>query len=824
MKLLAAAAVFVLARFACAASSLDLVAPDDPAALILADHGGGAAIVIDRRDYPVVLLAAELCADDIARVSGRRPPVATDATAPEVVIAGTLGHSALVDLLVGEGKLPRAATIRGQWEATLWEVIEQPLPGVKRALVIVGSDRRATAYGLMQLSEAIGVSPWYWWADVPVAHRNALAIALRGAQTDSPAVKYRGIFINDEDWGLNPWASKTFDPDFGNIGPKTYAKVFELMLRLRLNTLWPAMHACTAEFASQPENLILADEYGIVAGSSHCEPMLCNNVHWNEDSRGKWDYALNSAALRAYWKQSAETRGSNEAVWTLGIRGIHDAGMEGPKDVPTRIGIVSRVIQDQRALLDRCVTKGWGPVAECFVPYKEVLAVYDAGLKVPDDVTLVWTDDNFGYIRRLSAPVERRRSGGAGVYWHLSYYGGPHSYTWIDTTPPAFIWEELHKAWANDARRLWVMNVGDIKPMEIGISYFAQLAWNADKTGPESQTPFLRAFATAGFGGNLAPAIAGLLGDFYRLGTIRKPELMDREWALTLASEEAVRLESEYAALLARAGTIAGEVAPDARDAYTETVGFPARVLGLTGLIFMADRAVQLGVDVQGNQQKIARLRVELESDVTHFNTGLAAGKWNHMMPGLVTGKELTAWSSQVRWPWGQDSSGSRSTGRGDPVALRWRDAASADRYTQAAAAQWISVAGLGASGRALALEPAELAASWKPGDPAAPALDYVFAARGGDAVARIEFLPTFRLCPGMRLRVAVAVDNRPAEVVEVPGSSGQEDERGSIRQAAVQSNSVRVILPLSDLSAGAHTFRIIAVDPGIVLDRVSLP
>ncbi|MGH7981507.1 MAG: glycosyl hydrolase 115 family protein, partial [Limisphaerales bacterium] len=334
--------------------------------------------------------------------------------------------------------------------------------------------------------------------------------------------------------GLNPWASKTFDPKFKNIGPKTYKKVFELMLRLRLNYLWPAMHPCSASFGSVPENAALADQFGIVVGSSHCEPMLYNNVHWNEKTQGRWNYALNRDAIHGIWEATAKARGQYEAVWTLGIRGIHDRPMEKPPDdMPGKIRLMSQIFHDQRELLDESVTQQWGPIAQCFVPYKEVLPIYDAGLKVPDDVTLVWTDDNFGYIRRLSNPVERRRSGGAGVYWHISYYGSPHSYTWINTTAPAFMWEELSKAWDNDARALWVLNVGDIKPMEIGIDYYSRLAWNPERFALGGQREFLEDFAAKNFGAKFARPMSRLLMQFYRLGTFRKPELMDRAWALS---------------------------------------------------------------------------------------------------------------------------------------------------------------------------------------------------------------------------------------------------------------------------------------------------
>ncbi|HET7625317.1 MAG TPA: glycosyl hydrolase 115 family protein, partial [Verrucomicrobiae bacterium] len=476
-----------------------LTAPSKaPDCITLAERGGNRSVIlVDTNDFAVVQVAANLFADDVRRVTGARPVVTnSSAGASQMVVVGTLGHNALIDSLADAGKLKDLNAIKDRWEATLWQIVEKPFPGVERALVIVGSDRRGAAYGLMQLSEKIGVSPWHWWADVPAKHHDALAIKISSPQTDAPEVKYRGIFINDEDWGLNPWASKTFDPKFGNIGPKTYEKVFELLLRLRLNYIWPAMHACSVEFASAPENIALADKYGIVAGSSHCEPMLCNNVHWNEKKQGRWNYLLNSNAIHSYWEENVKMRDQDEAVWTIGIRGIHDSSMEKPPaDIPARIRLMENVFGDQRELLNQYVTKQWGPVAQCFVPYKEVLQIYDAGLKVPEDATLVWVDDNFGYIRRLSNPAERRRPGGAGVYWHVSYYGGPHSYTWIDTTAPALMWEELHKAWENDARKLWVINVGDIKPAEIGIDYYSRLAWNPEAFPLGSQREFLQNFA-----------------------------------------------------------------------------------------------------------------------------------------------------------------------------------------------------------------------------------------------------------------------------------------------------------------------------------------
>jgi len=826
LRLFAASGTVLLTTLAFASPALEVVSatPQDSHAVVLA--GSGSVTAVDPGDYPVVTVAANLFADDVERVTGRRPVVADKPSGAQTIIAGTLGHSRLIDQLAGNGRLQGLDRIEGGWETTLWQIVDKPFPGVKRALVIVGSDRRGTAYGLMQLSEKIGVSPWYWWADVPAQHHDTLAVKLSAPEVDKPGVKYRGIFINDEDWGLSPWVKNTFDPELKNIGPKTYEKVFELLLRLRLNYLWPAMHEVSTEFGSIPENAQLADKYGIVPGSSHCEPMLFNNVHWDEQAKGKWDYAINRDAIHSIWEETAKARANQEAVWTLGIRGIHDRAMEGPWDIPTRINTVTQVIKDQQALLERHVTKQWGPPAQIFVPYKEVLTIYDAGLKVPPDVTLVWVDDNFGYLRRLSAPEERKRAGGAGVYWHISYYGGPHSYTWINTTPPALFWEELHKAWENDARTLWVINAGDIKPAEIGIDYFARLSWDPEGLGPDSQPRFLREFAAKNFSAKSAQTIAGFLMEFYRLGTIRKPELMNREWALSLTASSAAKLRQDYADLLKREEAIAAAIPAAARDAYTETIGFPARVLGAAGLIFMADRKAQNGEDAAASERDVTRLRDYLTAQVENYNTRLAGSKWKGMMPGLVTGKDLTAWNSQVRWPWGEKSTPAAPprTAVQPPAGDSWRAAAAADRRSLPGSASWRVIDGLGSTGRAMAVLPAGLQSSWRDGRGDAPYLEFDFRTKGGNAEALVDFVPTFRIYPGMKLRVAVSVDGQEPALVEVPGSSGAEDEAGTIRSAAVQDNYVRLRVPLPGLAAGRHAFRIAAVDPGAVVDRVSLP
>jgi hypothetical protein len=778
-------------------------------------------IMVDKKDFPVVQLAANLLADDIKKVTGRRPYVTgATLTGAEVILAGTIGKSTLIDRLIAEGKINSMDKIKGHWEATLWQLVPHPIPGVKRALVIIGSDRRGTAYGLLQLSKLIGVSPWNWWADVPVKSQKILTLSVRQA-TDEPAIKYRGIFINDEDWGINEWARKNFEKEFGEgVGPRTYEKVFELMLRLRLNYIWPAMHEVSKEFGDTPENVELADKYGIVAGSSHCEPMLYNNVHWNENLRGTWNYSTNWDTIYKVWKNTAINRKDKEAVWTMGIRGIHDRGMESPPNgIADRIDLLQKVFKDQRNILNEYVTKQFGQVAQCFVPYKEVLPVYDAGLKVPEDVTLIWVDDNFGYIRRLSNPEERKRVGGSGLYWHLSYYGGPHSYTWINTTAPSLMWEEFHKAWENEARKMWIINVGDIKPMELGIDYFSRLAWNPENQKANAQPQFLSAFVAEHFSSQSTHAISDLLNEYYRLGTVRKPELMNRDWALSMSDDDATALQADYEHLLQKEVNVSKSLPQIQHNAYVEMIGFPVKVLAMSGLIFLHDRSSILTENKQMHDSTITELRVRLQEEIDYFNNKIANGKWKYMMPGMVTGKNLLAWNSQVAWPWGETRQPDTTKKALQPDAVR--AAASADRQVASGRSKWTVVEGLGQSGRAMALKPVNINTSWQPEDLTAPTLFYNFEGLNVNK-AILDFMPTFRVYPGMQLRVAVGVDGKYVATVEIPGSNGKEDENGPNRNQGIRNNFVRAVVSLPPVLKGLHQFFVRAVDQGVVLDKVS--
>lgn len=424
-------------------------------------------------------IVAHLLANDIKLATNTQAQVLTEG-APlkgNVILIGNI-ESSLVKSYYDKTSVSYK-NVKGEWERYTWKVIDKPKPGISKLLVIAGSDPRGTAYGVFSLSEKLGVSPWYWWADAPVTHQKNVTLKLDEQTSNSPRVKFRGIFINDEDWGLQPWAAKTFEPETGDIGPKTYAKVFELILRLKGNLIWPAMHPCTKAFFSYPGNKKVAEEYSIVIGTSHAEPMLRNNVgEWNEKTMGHFNYITNKEKVYSYWENRIKETTANDVLYTMGMRGVHDSGMEGVKNNKEAVPLLEQIFKDQRELLSKYRGKRADSIPQVFTAYKEVLDIYDNGLKVPDDITLVWPDDNYGYISRLNNDAERKRSGGSGVYYHASYWGRPHDYLWIGTTPPTLMREELMKALHMGADKIWVLNVGDIKPLEFSMDYFFHLAYD----------------------------------------------------------------------------------------------------------------------------------------------------------------------------------------------------------------------------------------------------------------------------------------------------------------------------------------------------------
>ncbi len=612
-----------------------------------------AGIYYEQEDYKVVEIAANLLAKDIANVTGVMPSVYTDSgqIKNSVVIVGTIGQSKLIDRLIKEGKI-NSADIAGQWETYALQVVERPLPNIDSALVIFGSDRRGTAYGVFELSKQIGVSPWYWWADVPIEKKQNLVIK-KGFYSDGPpSVKYRGIFINDEDWGLKPWASKTFDPELGDIGPKTYTKVFELLLRMKANHCWPAMHECTKPFNYYPDNKKVADDYAIVMGSAHCEPLLFNNAtEWDTEKMGEWRYDTNKKNVYKVLDKRVSENGKFENVYTVGIRGMHDREMRGNLKLEERIALLEQVFADQRKILTTHIDKKITEIPQVFIPYKEVLTLYNNGLKVPEDVTLMWVDDNFGYIRRLSNPLEIKRPGGGGVYYHLSYLGPPHEYLWLSSTPPALIWEEMTKAYNFNARRVWIANVGDIKPCEYGISFFLDLAWDINMVNHSNISSHLSEWMVSVFGEKYSEELTAIMKEFYTLAYERKPEFMgfgvqfsfsnmleqwqDTEYSFVDYREAERRLE-RFQEISDKAVTLYEKMPDNLKPAYFQMVYYPVVAANyMNSKILLAQKNRWYAQQERNSTNDIA---LEVKNyydkirDITEQYNQLLDGKWKYMM------------------------------------------------------------------------------------------------------------------------------------------------------------------------------------------------
>jgi hypothetical protein len=586
-----------------------------------------APICVDHADEPGVLRAAGDLQADIERVTGIKPEISTGKV--EVII-GTLGKSAWIDRLAKAGQIDTAA-IAGKWESFLIATVEKPLPGVERALVIAGSDRRGTIFGIYTLSEQIGVSPWYWWADVPVKRRENLWVPAGARVFGPPAVKYRGIFINDEEPALGGWAREKF----GGVNSRMYARLFELMLRLRANYLWPAMWG--KSFAEDdPESPRLAHQYGIVVGTSHHEPMMRAHVDWSRHGRGPWNYATNEAVLQEFWEQGIVRNQNFETIITIGMRGDGDEPMIEGGDMAANVRLLEKIVQDQRAIIARHLGDPTR-VPQIWALYKEVMDYYEHGMRVPDDVTLLWCDDNWGNIRRLPTPGERKRSGGAGIYYHFDYVGGPRNYKWINTNPLPKVWEQMNLAYHYGATNIWIVNVGDLKPMELPVEFFLRMAWDPTAIQKDDIAGWTRRWAEREFGPEHAAEIADLVSRYAKYNGWRKPELLAPDTFSLVNYREAERVSAAWNRLAARAETLYRIIPAEQRDAFFQLVLYPCKAGATIVELYIAAGRNRLFAR-QGRASAHAeanRVRELFRQDQTlsdQYNHELAGGKWNHMM------------------------------------------------------------------------------------------------------------------------------------------------------------------------------------------------
>ena len=586
--------------------------------------------LVSPNDWPGVVRAAGDLSEDVKRVTGLQPRILNNRLQlhdTDAVLIGTIGKSAVIDDLIRRHKLD-VSGIAGKWESAISTIVDRPMPGIRRALVIAGSDKRGTIFGIYDLSEQIGVSPWYWWADVRVPHQDALFVEPGRHVLPEPAVKYRGIFLNDEAPSLTGWVNEKY----GGYNSKFYVRVFELLLRLKANYLWPAMWN-SAFAADDPLNARLADEYGIVMSTSHEEPMMRAEKEWTRGGHGPWDYTTNAKEIDDFWRAGMQRNRSYEEVVTLGMRGANDTAMSSS----TNTALLEQVVADQRRILKETVNPDLTKIPQVWALYKEVQTYYEKGMRVPDDVTLLWSDDNWGNLRRLPTAEERKRPGGAGIYYHFDYVGGPRSYKWLNTYSITKVREQMNLALAYGADRIWVVNVGDLKPMEFPIEFFLSMAHSPQRWGKENLEEFTKLWAAREFGEDHAAEIASAIDDYTRFNARRKPELLEPTTFSLTNYQEAARIDNEWRSLASRVDKLAEELPQNERASFFELVQYPVDACATVNEMYIAAgrNALYARQGRASTNDYAAETRALFAKDAEltdEYNHQLLNGRWDHMM------------------------------------------------------------------------------------------------------------------------------------------------------------------------------------------------
>ena len=783
-----------------------------------------ATIYIDSADAKVVNIAAHCFAKDIQSVTGVLPSIQTSGaiSGNYTVIAGTIGHSKLIDGLITKQTI-NISKVKGQWETFSISVVNNPAPGIKQALVIAGSDRRGTAYGFFELSRMMGVSPYVWWADVAPQHHDEIYIHAGTSIIGPPSVKFRGIFLNDEDWGLQPWAAKNMDKDIKDIGPNTYAHIFELLLRLKANYIWPAMHPCTKAFWYYKENPAMADRFAIVLGASHCEPILRDNVfEWSDNytnefgqKPGEWRYDVNKQQIYPYWEARVNEAKNMDAVYTVGMRGIHDGSMPGPKDKTEKVHLLESIIGDQREMLSRDLKLPADQIPQIFCPYKEVLDLYQDHMKLPDDVSIVWADDNHGYIRQVSNPTEQKRSGGSGVYYHVSYWGAPHDYLWIESISPSLISYEMSKAYRFGANKVWILNVGDLKPAECETQFFLDLAWNINSWPPDRAYQYAEAWATETFGAEFAKAIAHIKTEYYRLAASAKPEHTN---AVNFSEAQLTQRLADYKQINDEAVALAAKIPASLKDAYFELIQYPVQGAKLMNeKIYYAQKSLLLGRAGQRAQAAdyatLSRAAYQQIHAITAVYNASAHGKWNGIMSDHPRDQKVFEMP-----PVYTDSSSLKISVQPYLSAPYYTiDAADFSAKKDAGQASITTINGLGISGKAVTAMPI-IQQSFLNDLTQAPYIEYNLNLKEGDNQIKVKCLPTFHLYDGLGLHYALSVNGETPTTVNIDAPAD-----GKVWGVNVLQGFSQGATSYHAAKTGAYTVRVYLPDPGVVLSSVEV-
>jgi len=639
MKKLFALIVFIFNFITVQADTLDpiMVSTYLPGSFPLVSQGKVPAIMVSANEWPGAIRAAKNLQNDIKSVSGIEPVFLTDKISRLPIIIGTIGKSKIIDEMIRNHSI-NVAEIAGKWEATLIQVVKNPIKGIDSALVIAGSDKRGTIYGIYELSAQMGVSPWHYWADVPVKKSNSCYVVAGRHVIASPKVKYRGIFLNDEAPALSGWSRK----EFGGFNHKFYEKVFELILRLKGNYLWPAMWG-SAFNDDDTLNPILADEYGVVIGTSHHEPLTRAHDEWKRYKGNKWNYDQNPEQLRAFWESGLQRVADKEQIITIGMRGDGDE----PMSTGTATALLEKIVKDQREIIEKVTKKPGEQTPQLWALYKEVQDYYDKGMRVPDDVTLLLCDDNWGNIRKLPRLGETPRKGGYGIYYHFDYVGGPRNYKWVNTNPIQKIWEQMHLAYEYDANQIWIVNVGDLKPMEFPIQFFLDYAWNPDAIPVNKLMDYTINWADKQFGSEHAIAIAKHVSTYLKYAGRIKPELLDEHTYSLSNYNEFEQVTADFNTLKKQAFATCNQLTPNQKDAYYQLVLHPIEAVANLYEMYLAVAKNKLYAkqgrfstnSFAGKVDSLFKRDAEIS---TYYNKTMAGGKWDHMMDQTHIG--YTSW------------------------------------------------------------------------------------------------------------------------------------------------------------------------------------
>lgn len=612
--------------------------------MILFESGSRLKILTNETALPGVKIAVKNLQADFYKVTGVEPDLGTEISNSNqpVLIIGTVGVDQSIDELIKKGKLNKDE-LSGKNEKYLIQNVTDPFDGIKEAIVIAGSDKRGTIYGIYELSKQIGVSPWYYWADVPIEKRSVLSFE-RGTYTDGePAVKYRGIFLNDEAPALSGWSHTVF----GGYNHKFYEKVFELILRLKGNFLWPAMWN-NAFYDDDPLNGPLADEYGIVMSTSHHEPMSSAQKDWHRKGNGSWNYNTNSKNLKSFWKSGIERSNNWERVVTIGMRGDGDEAMEEG----TNIALLEKIVKDQRNIITQVTGKRAEETPQVWALYKEVQDYYDHGMRVPDDITLLFCDDNWGNVRKLPELDAKPRKGGYGMYYHFDYVGGPRNSKWINISPVQRIWEQMNLTYQHGVDKIWVVNVGDLKPMEYPISFFLDMAWNPDQFNADNLLQHTEQWCAQQFGEKYAKESARIINLYTKYNRRVTPELLNEKTYSLENYNEFETVVNDYRNLVIDAMRLYYLIPDTYKDAFDQLVVFPVNACSNLYEMYYAVAKNRFYVDQKDIQANYwadkAKECFERDSVLTlHYNNDIANGKWPHMMDQVRIG--YTTWQQPDR-------------------------------------------------------------------------------------------------------------------------------------------------------------------------------